>query len=218
MKVQFCVEWSASEIWQSRRHVAFKARCSSRCHMSLSTQPIVAPSNANSVRPTNAENVSRRASRETSNSGVGPFCPPAVSAKLILTSRGAMRCLCQRSHLGCNLGTLAALCAQRWAAWSSKGYSVADLSGKQCLSRWQRLESNPTLFFYFFYQCGQTMWTASRPWEIIRFVHKICAFCFLSVCLHLAVALLLLHTRTHSIQPKLVSGCWKCQTALSRPI
>lgn len=56
------------------------------------------------------------------------------AAKLIPVSgwEGGVRCLCQCSHLGCNLGTSATLCAQRWAACTSeleKGYSVAVLGG-----------------------------------------------------------------------------------------
>lgn len=35
--------------------------------------------------------------------------------------------------------------------------------------------------------------------KIIRFMRKICAFCSLSVCLYLAVALLLSHTRTRTL-------------------
>ncbi len=58
-----------------------------------------------------------------------------------------------------------------------------------------------------------------------------CTFCFLSDCLYLSHSLPFSHTYTqynthththNSFQPKhpwgRTSGCWKCQTALSRPI
>lgn len=45
-------------------------------------------------------------------------------------------------------------------------------------------------------RCGQHH---ERPWNIIRFVHLVCAFCSLSVGFHRAVALLRSHTHTHRL-------------------
>lgn len=211
--------------------------CAWLCLCTLSTWCFKAPArnNTNSIHQTIVKRF--HTSEGTSNGRGGPFCSTTGAVKLILTSWGRFWCAGAISCIGwtrpfghwkgmqnimqgttrreCEAEIQRLLCGR--ADWA-EGFSV-----------WQRLQihtpSSPLCSVI--PRSWQGIWTVSRPRENHPFhAHK----CVLSVHCQSAsnsLAPFLTHTYTHyhthhSIQPKhpwgRASGCWKCQTALSRPI
>lgn len=123
--------------------------------------------------------------------------------------------------------------------WGKDYRVILKMDGwMDCISKWQEVTnalcsplSSPAFLSSVIPNSWQRIWAKSGPWEIQpchTHKHVLSVFCQ-SASVSLTPSLTHMHIRTlshtqthHSVQPKhpwgRASGCWKCQTALSRPI